>query len=318
MEAARHIKRAGSEKEIKDIANYIEGNIWHQKKSTVLGCSLCGLEFAFPYAAGDSFLYNILYDSSNLHDEFWKWDFKVAFNALQEREKKDLKILDIGAGSGHFISRVASTITRPEYCYAIEYSDVCREELAKLRIHTNKNLSEITEKKSFFDAVCLFQSLEHMDDLKNKLFEIDMLAQNDGLIIITVPNNRQRSFYDKCGIHEDVPPIHISRFCFQTFKKISEHMQWELLYHFFEPISATAKLKRFIYFASTKDLAFQKIKTKTQRSSVPIRQLAKGSYAAALCAKNTVNIVRLLMGRNLGTSQIAIFEKTGSGSGSSR
>ena len=309
FDAALHIKRDGKRNELKKISNYIAENIWGRESSDFLKCLSCGFKFVNPYVAGDSYLYNILYDKSNIGSSFWKWDFDYAYNFISKRLKMGLKFLDVGSGPGHFISKIASDVTTPESCYVVEYSDVCRKEISKLKINTFSDISKISNKNEFFDCVSMFQVLEHMDDIYSQLKIINTITKKSGLIFISVPNNLQRDFYDMCKIYEDIPPTHLSRFNYKSFEIIAQKMNWEILKHSRHPAKPVEKFKRFLSIGMRNNLKFQRVKKSYMHFPGLVKKFLNGLYILKFCLQNFFKITRLLLNKNLGTTQIVIFQK---------
>ena len=310
LDAASHIKRDAKRNELKKISDYIAENVWGQRKCDFMRCSICGFKFANPFVAGDSYLYNILYDKSNISSFFWKWDFDYAFNFIKKRLETGSKFLDVGAGPGHFISKIANDVTMPEFCYVVEYSDICRKEISKLKINAFSEILMISNKKEFFDCVSMFQVIEHMDDLYPQLKIIDTITKKSGLIIISVPNDLQRDFYDRCKIYEDIPPTHLSRFNYKSFNLIAKKMNWDILKHSRHPAKSLEKFKRFLSIGMRNNLKFQRIKESYMHFPKVVKKLLNGLYILKFCLQNSVKILQLLLNKNLGTTQIVIFRKS--------
>jgi len=99
-------------------------------------------------------------------------------------------ILDIGSGCGGFLLNFHNRYSNAKL-YAIEQSQEAKEFLN----NKNKNITfigDITEAQSKykekFDAITLFQVLEHFFDPKEKCKEIYSLLKPNGILYLTVPN----------------------------------------------------------------------------------------------------------------------------------
>ena len=118
---------------------------------------------------------------------------------------KNGKILDYGAGTGHFARAMKK---RGWEVTAIEKSDKARE-LSKrefdFEMLPTESLSDIKDRE--FDVVTMWHVMEHIQDLDNMWDELYRILDDTGIAIIAVPNSKS---YDaqKYGEHwaaYDVP-----------------------------------------------------------------------------------------------------------------
>lgn len=221
-------------KSLSEMETYLRENIFHCDLVNIFSCEKCELDFASPFVSGDSLIYNKVYSESQINKRFWKWDFEEALKEVSREhlggdEAAGLKILDIGAGSGHFLKRIKSSFGNAE-CYAVEYSNSCRAELEKIGVHCFTDLSSLCDAGLVeFDFITIFQVVEHVDNFDEFFGSIRGLLARGGKIIISTPNAVQRASYDSVGVYEDVPPIHLSRFTEATFLKIANKYSLRLL-----------------------------------------------------------------------------------------
>ena len=99
---------------------------------------------------------------------------------------KNGKILDYGAGTGHF-ARVMEA--KGWSVTAIEKSDKAREfalEEFGYKMHAVEALSYIKEKE--LDVVTMWHVMEHIQDLDNMWNELHRILDDTGIAIIAVPN----------------------------------------------------------------------------------------------------------------------------------
>ena len=118
---------------------------------------------------------------------------------------KNGKILDYGAGTGHFARAMKK---RGWEVTAIEKSDKARELSRRefdFEMLPTESLSDIKDRE--FDVVTMWHVMEHIQDLDNMWDELYRILDDTGIAIIAVPNSKS---YDaqKYGEHwaaYDVP-----------------------------------------------------------------------------------------------------------------
>lgn len=101
---------------------------------------------------------------------------------------KNGKILDYGAGTGHFARAMKK---RGWEVTAIEKSDKARE-LSKrefdFEMLPTESLSDIKDRE--FDVVTMWHVMEHIQDLDNMWDELYRILDDTGIAIIAVPNSK--------------------------------------------------------------------------------------------------------------------------------
>lgn len=106
---------------------------------------------------------------------------------LLKKHRKNGKTLDIGCGSGDFVLAMQKNGydawgVEPNL-YAKEFAINCIEG----RILC-KDIKECNFSPKSFDIITMFQSLEHIDEIKSLFGEIKRVLKDDGLLYICVPN----------------------------------------------------------------------------------------------------------------------------------
>lgn len=113
--------------------------------------------------------------------------FKNTVNLIEKYSQKG-KIIDIGCGKGEFLS-VAEK--RGWQAYGVEPShDLADYALKKYNLKNivvNK-IDTIDFPDSFFDAATLNMALEHIDNPRLIIQEINRVLKNNGVLLIEVPN----------------------------------------------------------------------------------------------------------------------------------
>ncbi len=224
-------------------------SIWGQNKCEVIQCDGCGFCYSNPYIAGDSQFYDLAYDRSSYPT--WKWEFLLTYNILNKFSKSDLTLLEIGAGNGAFIRRIANKILLKENILCTEFSKYGKNQIENMGVKCLsddvRNLSNI-ELKGTFDIVCMFQVLEHMDKLDILFQKLNWLMKKGGSLFIAVPNPKLIEFNELNGALLDMPPNHIGRWNIKCFEVIAQQYGFKIEDHKVEKFSLTSVAKQFITY----------------------------------------------------------------------
>lgn len=93
-----------------------------------------------------------------------------------------------------------------------------------LRIST-QSIEEMIEQGVSFDVITLFEVLKHLPDMKAFLSNITKLLNNNGVIILSTPNNTM------CWRPAlDYPPHHLSRFTTKSLERCLSQLKMNTLY----------------------------------------------------------------------------------------
>jgi SAM-dependent methyltransferase len=226
-------------------------SIWNVPKAIVVKCSKCSLVFSIPFIAGNSIYYDIAYGNSIYYPE-WKWDFEKTLQvltAIGKNETRNKFLLEIGAGDGAFLNRISNSLFEKKKITCTELSSYGCEEIRRNGIeciHDNWTVLDKPTYYSRFSIVCLFQVLEHLDNLHYFFNLIDRITTNDAHLFITVPNDVHRHFYDSIGVNYDVPPTHISRWNKSSFSFLAERFNWILVEHENQNQKKIRSLRRYL------------------------------------------------------------------------
>ena len=198
-----------------------------QKKQFVAlkRCLDCNFIYSSPYIAGDKEFYDLIFSERNKYPKE-RWEFQKSLDTIKMSGFKNPKILEIGSGDGAFLKKlIKNKITIKSNLTAIEYSDYGRSKIESLGINCfsidiKKYKNKLPHEK--YDFICLFQVLEHMDNINQILVVLKNLLTDEGEIIISVPNEKIIEFNERNGALLDMPPNHIGRWSKSSFKKFCD------------------------------------------------------------------------------------------------
>ncbi len=208
-------------------------------------CSACNFIYSFPNCAGDKKFYDLIFSDTNKYPQD-RWEFMKSIEIIKNSKFTNPTILEIGSGDGAFIRKlVKQRITKKNSITAIEYSIYGKSKIKDfgiecLSIDIKDNKNKLPHKK--YDFICLFQVLEHLDDIHNLVARLKNLLSINGEILIAVPNDKIIEFNELNGALLDMPPNHIGRWSKKTFIKYCDLNNISLLDHKVEPFS----FKRFL------------------------------------------------------------------------
>ncbi len=143
--------------------------------------------------------------------------------------KKVMKILDVGCGDGHFLSKAQKF---NHICYGTEFTDAVIEQLKKKEIRAFHDLEEIIADKNeagSFDIIRINHVLEHVKDPGVILKQTHKLLAEDGELIIGCPNfnTAAKIFKEFFWMHL---PYHRQHFSIKSLACLLKYNGFDLLY----------------------------------------------------------------------------------------
>ncbi len=214
----------------------------------IVQCENCNLVFVNPrlneqelaelYNSGSSDISNTSrQDELNaMHDKHKIEKFKKAINLLKKYKTKIENVFDLGCSSGIFLELAGAEGWVP---YGSDVNRALVEE-NQLKYGDQVKLqsgSRIDFPEQLFDAVTLFDSIEHMPDPILTLTEASKVLKNDGFLIISTPNINglfPRLTYNLLGRtigawEHPTPPGHVFQFSPDTLRVTLKKAGFELV-----------------------------------------------------------------------------------------
>jgi SAM-dependent methyltransferase len=283
-------------------------SLWHGNECNIIKCEKCGLVYAFPFVAGDAKYYNLIYTDNTDYEE-WKFEYDQTYQELFGTKNRTLKLLEIGAGNGEFVKKISENIIPAENIHCTEYSDYGKKEIENLGIKCfslDIRDHEFIIKGYKYDIICMFEVLEHLDNLDDLFTKLNLVTNSGSSLFIGVPNNRQRKIYEDGGIIQDMPPVHLTRWNYESMNIIAKKYQWSIQKHKAQPQNFYQNVELFVrtYFQ-------KKLKVSNKIDSINntfFRKVSKLSVFFYIIIRKCYIIPKLLS-RDLGVVQWFYLKK---------
>jgi SAM-dependent methyltransferase len=201
------------------------------------GCAECGLQMAFPRVRWSS----ATYPSDQSYPV--RWEF---LRALDDLGRGPLNVLELGCGTGQFL---ALANARGHCAVGLDFS-VDAVAAARSRGVTAlcgglDDLPRLVAADAQFDAVALFQLIEHVENPAEMLAGLRRWLRPDARIFISCPGPRRftRLIDDQqAGVSDfwDYPPHHVARWTLPALRALLERAGWFVMTAVEEPFSWVA------------------------------------------------------------------------------
>lgn len=198
--------------------------LWQSGDACVMRCGQCDLGFAVPFVAGTAEFYQLEAPDTPYPKD--KWEYQRTLQSLQDRPKLGLRLLDVGAGKGYFLSHLLTRGWKPGQLASTEYSSAGREAIERLGVACAQSDLRSLNTLGVFDVICMFQVLEHLDGYDSLFEGIGRLARPQAEIFIAVPNGARIDFNEDMGLQYDFPPNHLSRWSRKSFEVLAAKYGW--------------------------------------------------------------------------------------------
>lgn len=197
-------------------------------------CSTCGHErflsqkdFISAELYEDDADYNADLAIAQNHKDLLQWNHIQAIPQLRKLSKeKPARILDIGCFNGFFVKELRDQGLDAK---GIDFNRKALEfgrTFYELDGHIFSNtLAELDQQGEQFDAITLFEVIEHLEDFAGLIEQSLRLLKPGGVIIISTPNSKMSWRPDL-----DSPPHHLSRFSPASLQRLMENFGLKVLY----------------------------------------------------------------------------------------
>lgn len=245
-QAARHfvLQERYPERFLKLVSHIAD--LWGQNTCEVVQCDKCGFIYSNPYIAGDERFYSLAYVRSGYPT--WKWEFQLTYDVLSKCSIPNCTLLEIGAGDGAFVRKIAEMIISKNNIVCTEFSEYGRRSLEKFGIRCLpedvRNLNSKLEES--FNIICMFQVLEHMDRLDVLFLKLNSLLKKGGSLFIAVPNPKRIQFNELNEALLDMPPNHIGRWNKNCFEEVGKRYGFQIKDYSVEKGSLIIMAKQFV------------------------------------------------------------------------
>ena len=200
-QSAQHFKLKEVDRQrFLELASHIE-SLWRQHTCEVVCCDNCGFCYSNPYIAGDERFYTLASGGSGY--PAWKWEYQLTYEVL-EKSSDGFNLLEIGAGDGAFVRRIAPALTPKQNVVCTEFSDYGRNQIRTYGIacfSEDIRVCDSPELNEYFDVVCMFQVLEHTDHLDSLFQRLNWLTRRKANLFIAVPNPKWIKFKRNINLH---------------------------------------------------------------------------------------------------------------------
>ena len=146
---------------------------------------------------------------------------KIARVIEKMRGDREIKILDAGCGEGHLLEKISER--GYNNLFGVDVTDVALESAAKRVPKAELSLQDISkfsfEDKSFDIVVCT-EVIEHVENYNEVLTELKRILKDDGLLILTFPNEPLCVAMRIAFLRRPIPKDHVSFYSVRKMKKL--------------------------------------------------------------------------------------------------
>jgi SAM-dependent methyltransferase len=207
-----------------ELGDTFSDTVWQEytlpasQRVTLYQCNNCGFAMFRPVLAGSSDFYKTI--TTNVGEWYTaeKWEFLQGIRDL--KKYRSHRILDIGCGSGYFLDLLRDRLPSVDYAgYEVdsEMSELARSKGHKVYQGSFPEAVLAENKDESFDAICMFQVLEHLPNPVASLKSARRLLSPRSVLIIGVPDAEGPSRHFPSAL-TNIPPHHVSRWCESTFR----------------------------------------------------------------------------------------------------
>jgi 2-polyprenyl-3-methyl-5-hydroxy-6-metoxy-1,4-benzoquinol methylase len=145
------------------------------------------------------------------------WSEHIARYAFAARFAGQLRVLDIGCGTGYGTAQLA------QHARSAVGIDVSADALVYARQHyqipnttfLTASATAIPFQRASFDLITAFEVIEHLDDWRDVLVEARRLLDPGGMFLVSTPN---KLYYAESRANQGPNPFHTHEFEFSEFR----------------------------------------------------------------------------------------------------
>lgn len=203
---------------------------------TLYSCSNCSFRMFQPAITGSEGFYAGITTKDGGCYSSEKWEFFQAIRDLKNHQSH--KILDIGGGSGHFLDLLRKRLPEAKaagYEFNVTMAELIRSKGHKVYYGQFPESILEEEANGSFDAVCMFQILEHVSEPVAMLQNVRRLVRPGGLLVIAVPDAAGPVRHFSSAL-TDIPPHHVSRWSESSFRMGMTRLGFSILRVAYEPL----------------------------------------------------------------------------------
>ena len=247
-EAAQHFVTAEQDLSRHERLAAVIASLWRQDEATSRQCNGCQFGFIDPFVAGDGQFYQLAFGESGYSND--KWEFQRTLRALSGLDCRNWTVLEIGAGGGFFLDQLGSLGIPAQRRFATEYNETAARTMAAKGYTVDAlEIEELDRFGETFDAIFMFQVLEHRDRLDAVFAKLRDLLKPGGQLFVAVPNGAAIRFNEDHGSLIDAPPNHVSQWRPEHFRIAAERFGFTLVAAEIEPFRMTEFVKRDVVYA---------------------------------------------------------------------
>lgn len=244
--AQQFVLREANKENHERLARHI-AKLWQQEECWISDCGDCHFTFADPFVAGDATYYNLSFEREGGPQD--KWEYHRTLEELSSINFQGKRVLEVGANHGYFLDKIKDKYTDPNGITALEYNDKSLKILKEKGYAAYPYDLKTADLPPGFDAIFMFQVLEHMDNLDAVFKKLSELLAKNGILFIAVPNRLYTEFNESTGSLIDMPPCHISRWTAESFGIIGSRHGLKVEKHQIHPFSFLDFIKMDIMYS---------------------------------------------------------------------
>lgn len=260
--------------------------LWGQKECAIVRCRNCAFVYSNPFVGGDARFYELAFSGEGYPT--WKWEYTVTVDVLKTLAP-DFTLLEVGAGNGAFVKAIAPALTSKSQVVCTEYSSLGREAIRAYGItvlDADLRAMPAGEYEHFFDVICMFQVLEHLDRMHELFASINQLTRPGASFFAAVPNGAHIEFNELNDALLDMPPNHIGRWNKTCFEILAAQYGWRVSLHrieldeSFKRAALRFGIYRYLYKSQESSSIANRIeRVRAKRLRRPLQAAAIAGYA---------------------------------------